>query len=77
MSEVPLTLTDLVLEKSRREEMGSISCFQVHMPPSRKQRQKTPYLRVKIKMLGRRQEKKKNAGRKGFEKHQEKKVRKD
>lgn len=57
--------------------MGSISCFQVHMPPSREQRQKTPYLRAKIKMLGRRRGKKKNAGRKGVEKHREKKVRKD
>lgn len=49
--------------------MGSISCFQVHMPPSREQHQKTPYLRAKIKMLGRRRGKKKNAGRKGFKKH--------
>lgn len=42
------------------------------MPPSGEQHQKTPYLRAKTKNVGEKRGKKKNAGRKAFEKHQEK-----
>lgn len=65
MSEVPLTLADLALEKRRRGN-GCISCFQVHMPPSREQHQKTPYLRAKTKNVGEKARKEEKHREKSF-----------